>query len=179
MKRMAFAIFLSCFLAACGQPEQPKPVSAPAAVAPVAPVKTHNYSLRDGFEYGYERAVSPEQQQKGQLASALMMAKFAGQRDGKYQAYSKDADQIGSVVVLECSNPCEFMKVMVFVEGGHVSTQRLRVAPGIIGWMILEDAINGELEQYVAERDGRKFTVWFDEKKGLVTTPFAQAQTAQ
>jgi len=180
MKMLAFALamVLASFLAGCGQQEPPKQAAAPAAVVPAPPVKTHNYSLKDGYEYGYERAVSAVEQQRGQATSVLIMAKYAGQYEGKYQIYMKPPEQPGSVVVAECSNPCEFMKVMVFFQGEHVTTERMRTAPGIIGWMILEDAINGELEQYVAEKNGRKIVFRFDEKKGLITSPLAEVKNA-
>lgn len=173
------------FLAACGAasvagallldvhkaPEAPRQQAAePAKVVPAAPVKTHNYSLKDGYEYGYEQAISQEERNKGVAANSLMMARFAGQKDGKYQVFTKSRGDSGAIVVAECSNPCEFMKVMSFYQGRHVSTERMRVEPNVIGWMMLEDAINGELQQFVGESEGRKMTVWFDEKKGLTRT---------
>lgn len=162
--RNLFVVMLALVVVGCG--EQAPPQQQPAEPAP--PVKTHNYSLKDGYEYGYERKVSVDERNKGQAASSLMMARYAGQLDGKYQVFLKNAAAPGAYAVAECTNPCEFMKSMVFFQGRHMSTERLRVQPGVIGWMILEDAINGELEQFVGDDDGRKYTVWFDEKKGLL-----------
>ncbi|WP_426714979.1 hypothetical protein [Chromobacterium violaceum] len=38
----------------------------------------HDYSMKDGFEYGYEQAVSENDQKKGQAANELLMFKYAG-----------------------------------------------------------------------------------------------------
>lgn len=169
--KASISLAMAILLAGCGQQDAPKQqTDVPAKVIPAKPAKTHNYSLKDGYEYGYEMAVSRDDQNKGQVATSLMMAKFAGQTDGKYQVFMKSPEDGNANIVAECTNPCEFMKVMVFYQGSHVSTERMRVAPGIIGWMILEDGINGQLQQFIGDRDGRKYTVWFDEKKGITRT---------
>lgn len=166
MKKFGIAVFVGLALAGCGKESQIQAADTAHAVAP-APIKDHNYSLKDGFEYGYERDVTIEEANNGKAASSLLMTRFAGQHDGKYQVYMK-ADQVpGTIVVAECTNPCEFMKSMVFYQGEHQSTERIRVAPGIIGWMMLEDAINDKLEQFVLDNNGKKYNVWFDEKKGI------------
>lgn len=172
MNKVFIAAAFAVVLFGCEQQESPRAAANdPAKIAPPVPVKTHNYSLRDGYEYGYERALSNEDRNKGQATSALMMAKYAGQRDGKHQVYIKNTEVAGAVIVAECTNPCDFLKSMVFYQGNLVSSERMRVMPGLIGWMMLEDAINGELEQFVTEKNNRKATVWFDEKKGLIVTP--------
>lgn len=173
MKKALILLLTAGVLGGCGQPQEAPKQAEPAKAIPAKPAKTHNYSLKDGYEYGYEQAVSLEDQNKGQAVNSLMMAKFAGQSDGKYQVFMKSPQDGNANIVAECTNPCEFMKVMVFYRGNHVSTERMRVAPGIIGWMILEDAINGELQQYVGEKDGRKYTAWFDENKGIQRIPLS------
>lgn len=177
MKNLFIVVAFAVAISGCGKQETPvAEASAPAKIMPPAPVKKHHYSLRDGYEYGYERAISNEDRNKGQAASALTMAKYAGQQDGKYQVYIKNPEAPGAIVVAECTNPCEFLKSMVFYQGSLVSSERMRVAPGVIGWMMLEDAINGELEQFVTEKNNRKGTVWFDEKKGLIITPLVETK---
>lgn len=172
MKTISVTIAVCAALIGCGQQDGQKQGGAePAKIAQAEPVKTHNYSLRDGFEYGYEQALSKDDINRGQAAQSLVMAKYAGTRDGKYQIYILNPAIPGSATVAECTNPCEFMKVMSFFQGKFVSVERLRVVPGILGWMILQDAINGDLEQYFGEKKGQKFNLWFDEKKGLIVTP--------
>ena len=136
------------------------------------PVKVeHHYSLKDGYEYGYEQAISQDAADSGQAASTLLMFKYAGTKDGVYQAYTKEAS--GAISVLQCNNPCDFLKIMVFYDGEHLKTERMKATEGTIGWSVISDAINGQLEQYVGENKstGQKLNVWFTEKDGLITKP--------
>lgn len=152
-------------LVGCGQESKTQ-----AHVVAPPPVKAYNYSLKDGYDYGYERAISAEDASQGKAASELLMARYAGTKDGAYQAYIKD----GLVVaVFQCSNPCEFIKIMTFVDGEHIKTDRMRATEGTIGWSIMADVINGQMEQYVGQQNGKKVHVWFDEQKGVVTTPIS------
>lgn len=174
MKAMVCAAVLVGLVAGCSDSpkESAKPVaSAPQTPEPIIatpPARTHNYALRDGYEYGYERPPSQEEINKGQATTALSMVKYAGVSNGNHQAYMHDKAS-NAVVVVECAKPCEFMKVMIFARpnGPAISTDRMRASPGVLGAMIIEDAINGELEQFIGERDGRKYTVQFNEKSGL------------
>lgn len=170
MEKLIGVVLAGLMLVGCGKETQTTSFKPTAQAVAPALVRTHNYSLKDGYEYGYERALTVDEANKGQAASSLVMARFVGQRDGKYQVYVKNEDAPGYVEVAECTNPCEFMKNMVFNQGEHVSTERLRVAPRVMGWLMLEDAINGQLEQYHLKSDGRKYSVWFDEQKGQINT---------
>ena len=148
---------------------EPGPNSAIQIPAP--PAKQHNYSFKDSYEYGYERAVSDQEKNNGIVTPPLVVFKYAGHRDDKYQVYVKDQIVRGAVTVLECSNPCEFIKAMTFYNGEMRKKEHLRAMDKTLGWLALEDAINGRLEQYVTERNNRKVTIWFDEKKGVNFTP--------
>jgi hypothetical protein len=157
-------------IAGCGeqQPANQAPEEAKVVTAPV--VKSHNYSLKEGNEYGYERALTTDETNNGQVAASLLMARFIGTQDGKYQVVVVDNGDTNVVNVVECTNPCEFMKNMVFSQGTLIGSQRIRVAPNVIGWMMLEDAINGHLDQYLKDVNGKKYTMWFDEKNGASET---------
>lgn len=164
MNNIAFALLGAMLMAGCGE----KVPETQAAAAPEAPKVEHNYSLKDGIEYGYEQAVSQDQQNAGHVASTLMMFKYAGAKNGIHQTYM--TSEAGAVTVAECANPCEFIKVMVFVGGQHASTERMRAKDGSIGALVMDDAINGQLEQGFEEENGQKFTLWFDEKDGVKIT---------
>lgn len=100
-------------LTSCGQ-QQPAAVSQEkpvAEVAPEAPVIDHYYSMKDG----YEMSVSQDDANAGQVASKLLMFKFAGKKDNIYQAFSKD--QSGYYDVIQCENPCKYIKEMMFYNG--------------------------------------------------------------
>jgi hypothetical protein len=127
---------------------------------------THNYSLKDGFEYGYEQALSENAEDAGQIATTLVMFKYAGKQDGKHQVYSKTNEYLTTVI--ECAEPCEFIKISQYIKGNGLSnTERMRAVPGSVGFGVIEDAINGQLEQYVGEKEGKKFTIWFGDKKPI------------
>lgn len=135
---------------------------------PPLPVVDHNYAMKDGYQYGYARAISEEEASNGQVAEQLMMFKFTGSRDGKFQIFTETD---GVISTLECENPCEFMKAMVFYQGRHIKTERFRAAEGSVGALALTDAINGKLDQFVSGKNSKLVNVWFDEKKGVITTP--------
>lgn len=164
MKKLIAVVLVGVMLNGCGNKE-----SAQAKIIEPAPKLDHGYSMKDGYEYGYEQAISADQQNAGQAATTLMMFKYVGQKNGMHQAYSKGAD--GAITVAQCSNPCDFIKVMVFYQGEYLRTERMKATDGTVGWMVMADAINGKLEQYVADRNGKKMHIWFDEKNGVITTP--------
>jgi len=180
MKKSALLLSLilsSALLAGCGDNTSSQQATAsqdkPAEIVPSVPIKDHQYSMKDGFEYGYEQGLSENQQNAGQVASTLLMFKYAGQKDGAFQVYTKDA--VNEVIaVMQCSNPCDFMKVMTFYQGENIKTERMRATEGSIGWAVMSDAINGKLQQYFVDKNGKKLAIWFDEKKGITSTPVSQ-----
>ena len=144
---------------------------AQAAIAPEPAKVDHYYALKDGYEYGYEQGVSQNSTNEGQVASTLLMFKFAGAKDGIYQAYTKNP--MGAFDVIQCTNPCDYFKEMIFFNGEHIKTERIKAVEGSIGWSVMSDAINGKLEQYVGMNNvtTKKVNVWFDEQSGMKGTP--------
>lgn len=173
MKKLIAVIVVGLMLGGCGKESKTQ-----AQVVTPPSNKVHNYALKDGYEYGYELELSADDKNKGIAGSTLTMTKFAGKRDGKYQVY-RNADDVaeGVVSVLECSNPCDFIKSMIFRYGKNINTSRMRAEPNLLAWVMLEDAINGNLDQFVGEKDGGKYTVWFDGTNGIQTIPVASAKT--
>lgn len=161
---------ITVVLAACGDDAR---APAQPAKAEVVSVKKsdHEYSLKDGYDYGYERAVSDEDAAKGKVASSLLMVRYAGARDGKFQAYIKDR---ATIAAFECANPCEFLKTMTFYDGDLMRTERTRAVEGSVGWSVMSDAINGKLSPWIGTRNGKKFNIWFDEKKGVQYFPVSE-----
>lgn len=157
-------------LAGCGDEAGTKGISSePAEAEVVPPVKAeHLYSVEDNGEYGYERGISQNDQQEGRVANSLLMFRFAGQRDGKYQAYHKEGP---AVVAMECSNPCEFIKAMTFYDGELIKKEMVRATEGSIGWSVMSDAINGYMKPYVAGKQGKEYQLTFDEKRGIQKVP--------
>lgn len=160
-------------LAGCDQ-QKPAAISAPspvAEVAPEVPVIDHYYSMKDGYEYGYEMSVSQDDANAGQVASKLLMFKYAGQKENLYQAFSQD--QSGAYDVIQCENPCKYIKEMMFYNGRVVKVERFSATEGSLGSSVLSDAMNNKLEQYIGKnkRTGQKVNLWFDEENGMVATP--------
>jgi hypothetical protein len=147
----------------------PTPV-VPEAKPAEQPAAEHFYSLKEGNEYGYEHAISDDEQNKGQAAARLTMFKFAGVQDGRYQVYTKNKSVIQ---VIECDKECKFIKVMTFVNGNHMQTERIAGGNGSIASSVMQDAINGRLERAVttSKTDGSRKYVWFSEDNGISYTP--------
>lgn len=161
MKKLFVMIASVAILSGCGD-------SKTADVSPPSKTPDHHYAMKDGDEYGYQQGISENDLKSGQHAKSLLMIRYLGQRNGVYQTYM-NLNDVGSAV-MECTNPCQFLKTMTFVGNTFVSKDRIPVAPGILGQEIMEDAINGKLEQYVQEKNGKRFSLWFDEKSGVKRT---------
>lgn len=183
---LAYVLLAGLALAGCGGEQQPVPTSqnsaapqAPEAASPAVapepqpaapPAVEHFYSLKDGTEYGYQHAISEEQEKQGQVAEQITMFQFAGEKDGKYQVFAKEKS---FYQVVECDKECKFIKVMTFAAGQHVNTERIAGGNGSIASIALQDAINGQLEQTVitSKANGSKNHVWFTEENGITYTP--------
>lgn len=148
MKKLVFAVF--------------------AALSFVATAQDHNYVSRDGMEYLYPSALTPEQRQAGQVGEQILAYSYLGSRDGKHQVMMNE----GSVyAVLECNIPCVYVKAMTFVENdpsGQILVQRFSAAPGSVVSAVMEDVAGGHLEVRTTERKGKKHSLWLDEKKGIL-----------
>jgi len=124
----------------------------------------HNYAVYMDGEYGYQPAVSENQTNNGQVAATLFMVKYLGEKNGKYQLFSKQNDHV--MAVMECQNPCEFIKLNHIINGmGVVKTEVMEAAPDSLGRIAFEDAIAGKLEPFVKEENGKRYSVWLEDKK--------------
>lgn len=138
--------------------------AAPAVILP-----DHNYVMRDGMKYGYPAAISRDQQNSGQVSSALVMAMFAGERNGKLQAHLTDGNTVSA---LECERPCTYLKIMTYIDADYLRDQ-IRVEhavsdPSSVGALIMRDAMNGKLDRYGVGRGKKRYGQWVDERKGMM-----------
>lgn len=178
MRQLLLVLLAMFLLVGCNKPApssdmpsvpQTPAVKAPAPI-PVPQKSSHFYTMRDGYEYGYERQLSVNEANSGQAATTLIMLQYAGEKNGKFQVYHEEK---GVFSVFECAEPCEFIKSMVFYNGHLVKTERMR-ATGTIAEAALMDARGGMLDQAIRARDSqptKRFNIWFDEKTGYKTTP--------
>lgn len=139
----------------------------PAVEEPALP--THYYSVYMDGEYGYQPEISENQAKDGQVGAALIMLRYLGEKNGIYQIFSKQNESLMSV--MECKKPCEYIKVHQIVKGlGVVKTEVIQAAPSSIGKLAFDDAMNGQLEQFVKVEGNKKYTVWLDDKKHMQKT---------
>lgn len=128
----------------------------------------HNYAMQDGMQYGYQSLISEEDRKAGQVAAKLVMAYYAGEREGKYQAHIMDGTMVSAI---ECAKPCEFLKVMTYADADYlrdtIKVDRMAAAPGSIGMLIMQDAMNGKLKQYGREINGKRYSMWMNEHDGM------------
>jgi hypothetical protein len=151
-------------------PEQPNMEKVAEALKAMAP--SHYYSMEDGGEYGYERELSQNDQESGTVTNSIVMFRYGGKHDDKYQVYTKDGD---AVTAMECTNPCEFIKVLTFYEGEFIKKEIIKGTEGSIAYGAMMDAINGKMKPYVAGKQGKEYLLTFDEKRGIHKVPIDSA----
>lgn len=125
------------------EPEDTLIAAAGAAPEKVAP--DHYYALRDGFEYGYEQALSEDDKNAGTQASPLMMTRFMDVTDG---IYTVEIIKGPASAIFTCEYHCEFIKSKQFAYGQLVNSEILRNAKGSVVWAIMQDAQSGKLSPY-------------------------------
>ena len=132
-------------LAACNAPPQKAKeaaaaASAPASSTPAAPAApAHHWAFQNGDQYGY---LSGAHGQPGQDPDAdkPVMVRYLGMQDGLYTIAEV---QDGAVVVAQCSQPCQQVRVR-----GKDLDQTLALNPNSVVYEALTDAINGQLQVY-------------------------------
>lgn len=138
-----------------------------AALSLTVAAQDHNYVSRDGMQYLYPSAITPQQRQAGQVGEQILAFSYLGSRGGKHQVMMNE----GSVyAVMECDIPCVYVKSMSFIEGqsnDQILVQRFAAAPGSVISAVMQDVAGGHLEVRTSERKGKPHSVWLDEKKGL------------
>lgn len=137
--------------------------------------ENHYYVMKDGTKYGYAAAISEQEKAAGIGATKLTVFRYLGKKDKTIQIETQDGDFHS---VLECTVPCEHIKVMQFYGDDHVDTEYLQSVPGTIGWMAMRDAIYGNLEQTTFERpegdDTVTVSIWVTEENGPIYTPLSE-----
>lgn len=170
MKKYICLLALSLGLVACEKDDSaPKTAQESTGTQTTGAVESvvsdlvlpHNYSLKDGLEYGYELAISQDAAESGQAASSILMFRYSGNKDGKVQLFG---DEGGVITTAECEGNCDFIKVMTFMGNQMLSKEMIKGGGISVASLALDDARNGKLEQYVHEEKGKKYHVWYTEK---------------
>lgn len=163
---MLRTIILSLLLIGCGPTENNQTESA-TAVEIQTPEESHYYSVHSDGEYGYERALSEDDKKAGQVASTVMLFKYLGTKNGLYQVMHTESE--GVDVVIECENPCKFMRAYTLVDYKQARKEMIAATAGTIGSMVIADAIGGKLQPYIFGDEGLQHTMWFSNSRMSVT----------
>lgn len=153
-------IGIAIFIYAKSSSDAPAPSITPAAsseavVPPVAAaeiprapvIPSHNYSLEEDGEYGYEGAISENDKNNGVAASKVLMFRYLGEKDGTYTVQMKSGD---SSQLTTCKAPCDFVKNKRYFAGQLVQSDTIRAGDDSIIHAVFEDAQNGMLKLYHA-----------------------------
>jgi hypothetical protein len=155
--RTAVLLTALVLLTACDARVKDTEPAAPTATA-VREVKP-NYVMRDGIEYGYEKALSEDDRKKGQVTAPLMMFSYLGRKDGLYQIVNKQ----GTIrYVAECSKPCEFAKIYTFDRDRFMGKEVMKLTGDALLSHVFADATSGKLDQMIGTRNDDRVTYWVD-----------------
>lgn len=164
MKAKNWALLVSVsvvlVLGGCGKAEE-SPQASPGAVtaAPQMKLPAHNYSVKDGSEYGYQSKLTEEDVRQGKAAISLRMFSYLGERDGLHQVMLRE----GNVrLIAECANPCVHARVYRFIDGDFIDREIYAMNPSMLLSQVFDDALAGQLEQLQGMRDGRLVSFWVD-----------------
>jgi hypothetical protein len=138
--RTLIVIMGAALLAGCGGSDGASNDATAAASTP-ATEPAHNWTYREGDEYGYAAAVSEDQQKAGQGAGQVTMFRYLGQSGGVYTVASESDG--GWLAYASCANPCQVIKLV-----GPGSIEHVVFNPNTIVGEALADAFNGQLEVY-------------------------------
>ncbi len=110
--------------------------------------KVHYYSYKDGYTYGYERAVSKNEENKGQLSSPLILTNLLEDNSGHYKLKFFTQPHATSYTIYTCSGSCNFAESKVFIDNQNVANRIVPVKPRTILWEAIQDAENGKISVY-------------------------------
>lgn len=114
----------------------------------VPPTPSHYYSYEEDGEYGYEPAISEDEQKQGIATKSLLMTRYLGEKNGLHSIQMSDG---AYKAIYSCKTPCEFIKVKKYFSGSLINTETVKNAPNSVISSIMEDAQNGFLKIYAAQ----------------------------
>lgn len=118
--------------------------------------------------YGYTLARTQAGDEAGEAGQGITMLLYAGSRDGVHQLHQRSGTLIKAI---QCSHPCEVMKVMTAGEGlGTINTEYFRIEPSSVAALAIRDAHHGHLKQYGLGEGRTRYSVWVDQDRGIVKT---------
>lgn len=157
------------FLGGCG--EKSSHTAEASTTAPVveaqAPVPPkHFYAIEDEGGYGYEKAISQEEQKQGRAAAEVLTFYYLGHRGNVHQVMMKDGR---TRVVTECALPCEYAKIYAFWGDEFTNKQIVKISPDALLKFVFDDVSNGDLKQYTGKQQGKPVQFWVDGESKRLT----------
>ncbi|WP_310613051.1 hypothetical protein [Limnohabitans sp.] len=131
----------------------------------------HYYAMRDGERYGYEAALSVDDQNAGRSLSRVVMFFYHGTKgEGRDKRWQISSVEGNSMIFAECDAVCDFATLTTLTAGvGRTREEVVRVAPQSLLGSVFFDAMRGKLSPSTS-KDGS--TSWLDRKTGrLITIP--------
>jgi hypothetical protein len=126
-------------------PSQSAPAIAEAVKdQPPAPPE-HSYAMSEDGEYGYQKALSDDDIKAGRATAALLMVRYAGEKNGTRSIKIVDGDVSN---MFSCSAPCKFVKRRIFFAGRLMKTETVPVTDGSVIQAVMSDAFNDQLKVY-------------------------------
>jgi hypothetical protein len=111
--------------------------------APADP--SHNYAMEEDGEYGYEGAISEDEQKAGRAAKPVIMVRYLGLKDGIYSIQIRSGQ---SAETMSCKAPCQFIKVKDTYAGQVMKTETVHTTGHAVMDAVFADAMNDQLKPY-------------------------------
>jgi hypothetical protein len=108
-------------------------------------IKSHNYAVVENYEYGYELAITDEDQKQGALAKPVIMVRNLGEKGKRGEFKTLQIKSGPFISIYDCSEPCEFAHGKTYLSNLLVKEERIRAAPGTVLALALDDIRNGQL----------------------------------
>ncbi|WP_043632725.1 hypothetical protein [Chromobacterium haemolyticum] len=170
LKTLVTALLATSLLSACGSNQDDN--RSPGETTPAAQAEpAHHYVLEDNGMYGYQSALTEEDQKKGRSAGDVVMILYLGKKnDLETIALGND--------IITCKTPCEYAKSVSILTNRQ---EFVHATPTSLLHAMFEDAANGVLKPMSLEDKPPEKTqsVNHDQAPAAIQEPLPPVQVAQ
>lgn len=169
LRTTAAVLLAATILSACGSNQDD--IRRPGGTSPAAQAEpAHNYVIEDNGRYGYQSALTEEDQKKGRSAGDVVMIFYLGKRnDLETIALGND--------IITCKTPCEYAKSVSILTNRQ---EFVHATPTSLLHAMFEDAANGVLKPMSLEDETPEKAQTANHDQALAATqePVQQIQAA-
>ncbi|MCD0493847.1 hypothetical protein LQD23_16320 [Chromobacterium violaceum] len=137
MRTSVVIVAAAMALAGCNSNQDEANAPEKSVTAPPAE-PAHNFVVEDKGLYGYESALTEEDQKNGRSSGNVVMIRYLGKKNGLETIF------IGSDIVT-CKTPCEYAKSVSLLTNEQ---QYIHATPSSLLHAMFEDASNGVLKEF-------------------------------